>query len=296
MDLGSNFASKLELYLLMGKSMKGAAAAKLIQDATSAPGVFVFGELFELTGIQELSKNEQYKKSYALLELFAYKTFQHYTRRIFASERSSDDQVEASVNCLNGDGEEGKYFFILPYPQLISALAMPSIRDLEDLIIDAIYLDILRGKLDQKEAQLEVEYTMGRDLEPGKVDALLNALKDWASTTSAVLATLDSQISSIASQTAAAKLEKAEYEAHVQQLIKEINDKKETSSSSSNYPPASASSGGSALRKVFSHVNQSSGGDRMDVDEPEVAAAGSKGKNRKAPQAETKPVRKRNRF
>ena len=56
---------------------------------------------------------------------------------------------------------------------------MPTIRELEDLIIDAIYLDILRGKLDQKEQQLEVEYTMGRDLEPGKVENLLAALKGW---------------------------------------------------------------------------------------------------------------------
>ena len=56
---------------------------------------------------------------------------------------------------------------------------MPTIRDLEDLIIDAIYLDILRGKLDQKEQQLEIEYTMGRDLEPGKVESVLSALQNW---------------------------------------------------------------------------------------------------------------------
>jgi COP9 signalosome complex subunit 7 len=68
---------------------------------------------------------------------------------------------------------------ILPYSDLLQALEMPTIRELEDLIIDAIYLDILRGKLDQKEEQLEVEYTMGRDLEPGKLEAVLAALKDW---------------------------------------------------------------------------------------------------------------------
>ncbi|KAG6912801.1 hypothetical protein DXG01_012029, partial [Tephrocybe rancida] len=56
-----------------------------------------------------------------------------------------------------------KIILILPYADP-KALDMPTIRDLEDLIIDAIYLDILHGKLDQKEQQLEVEYTMGRDL------------------------------------------------------------------------------------------------------------------------------------
>jgi len=54
MDSGSNFSAKLEPFLLMAKSLKGAAAAKLIQDATSAPGVFVFSELLELPNIQEV--------------------------------------------------------------------------------------------------------------------------------------------------------------------------------------------------------------------------------------------------
>jgi len=54
MELGANFAAKLEPFLLMSKSAKGVAAAKLIQDATSAPGVFVFAELLELPNIQEV--------------------------------------------------------------------------------------------------------------------------------------------------------------------------------------------------------------------------------------------------
>ena len=54
MDLGSNFSTKLEPFLLMAKSVRGAAAIKLIQDVTSASGVFVFSELLELPNIQEV--------------------------------------------------------------------------------------------------------------------------------------------------------------------------------------------------------------------------------------------------
>ena len=68
---------------------------------------------------------------------------------------------------------------ILAYETLLTSLQMPTIRDLEDLIIDAIYLDVIRGKLDQKEQQFEVEYTMGRDLAPGKVENVLTALQAW---------------------------------------------------------------------------------------------------------------------
>ena len=54
MELGTNITAKLEPFLLMSKSAKGAAAAKLVQDATSAPGVFVFAELLEQPNIQEV--------------------------------------------------------------------------------------------------------------------------------------------------------------------------------------------------------------------------------------------------
>jgi len=54
MDLGAGFLVKLEPFLLMSKSAKGAAAAKLILDATGSPGVLVFGELLDVPSIQEV--------------------------------------------------------------------------------------------------------------------------------------------------------------------------------------------------------------------------------------------------
>lgn len=54
MDLLQNTSSKLEPFLLMSKSAKGAAAAKLIENVTGAPGVYVFGELLDVAGIAEV--------------------------------------------------------------------------------------------------------------------------------------------------------------------------------------------------------------------------------------------------
>jgi COP9 signalosome complex subunit 7 len=61
----------------------------------------------------------------------------------------------------------------------MALLDIPSIRALEDLIIDAIYAELIRGKLDQKGQQFEVQYTLGRDLRPGQLEDLLGALRDW---------------------------------------------------------------------------------------------------------------------
>ena len=55
----------------------------------------------------------------------------------------------------------------MPYSDLSQALDISTARELEDLIIDAIYLDLLHGKLDQKEEQLEVTHTMGETSNQG---------------------------------------------------------------------------------------------------------------------------------
>ncbi|KAF8907712.1 hypothetical protein CPB84DRAFT_1674824 [Gymnopilus junonius] len=261
MDL-ANSSAKLEPFLLMAKSVKGAAAAKLIQDATSAPGVFVFSELLELPNIQELGKSEQQEKFLSLLKLFAYKTYQDYLQHKDSLPPLNQVQItklkHLTIVSLATDRR------ILPYAELLRALDVSNVRELEDLIIDAIYLDLLQGKLDQKEEQLEVSYTMGRDLEPGKLEQVLAALKDWASTTSAVLATLDAKINAIAADTAAAKLNEQEHEKILQNTLKDVHERQKEKSMG----------GGMASRRAAFQVNDRE--NMMDVDEPE-----NKNKNRK---------------
>jgi len=102
--------------------------------------------------------------SYALLHLFSYKTFEEYARTTSSYPTLSPAQIAKL-----------KYLFlatyalnnrILPYATLQAALAVPSIRALEDIIINAMYADIIRSKLDQKREHFEVEWVMGRDLAP----------------------------------------------------------------------------------------------------------------------------------
>lgn len=56
---------------------------------------------------------------------------------------------------------------------------MKNLRELEDLIIDVIYADIVRGKLDQKNSRLEVDYTIGRDIKPTDIDIIIQVLQEW---------------------------------------------------------------------------------------------------------------------
>ncbi|KAJ7080593.1 hypothetical protein B0H15DRAFT_913350 [Mycena belliarum] len=287
MDLGSNFAAKLEPFLLMAKSLKGAAAAKLIADATSAPGVFVFAELLEMSNIQELGKSDTHSKSLALLELFAYRTYEDYMQNKDAFPPLNAAQTiklkHLSIVTLASERR------ILPYPDLLRALDTPTVRELEDLIIDAIYLDILRGKLDQKQAQLEVEYTMGRDLAPGAVDDVLAALRSWADTTAAVLATLDAKLADVAAMGGARRAELADHDKMLQAALREAAERAKDRGAAGMARRSTGLGQGSAGNIYY--------GDAMDVDD--VGGGGgqenAKGKGRKHAQ-ESKPLRKRNRF
>lgn len=46
--------SKLEAFCILAKSARGRAAAELVQEATSTPGLFVFGELLDMQNIKEV--------------------------------------------------------------------------------------------------------------------------------------------------------------------------------------------------------------------------------------------------
>lgn len=67
----------------------------------------------------------------------------------------------------------------IPYSVLLAELELASLRQLEDLIIEAIYTDMIRGKLDQCRRQLEVECCVGRDIQPTDPGHLASILQQW---------------------------------------------------------------------------------------------------------------------
>lgn len=73
-------------------------------------------------------------------------------------------------------------------------LGIANVRDLEDLIIEAIYADIIHGKLDQKNSQLEVDYAIGRDIRVEDINVIVNCLKDWCAACEGVLGCVETQI------------------------------------------------------------------------------------------------------
>ncbi|CAH1115573.1 unnamed protein product [Psylliodes chrysocephalus] len=180
----------LEQFVLLAKTAKGAACTELIRQVLEAPGVYVFGELLDMPNIVELATSD--RKYFNTLELFAFGTFKDYlANKNELLELSSAQQKKLQHLTIVTLATKSK---CIPYNTLLIELDIKNVRDLEDLIIEAIYADIIHGKLDQKNSQLEVDYAVGRDIRAEDINIIVNCLQDWCSSCEGVLSCVENQI------------------------------------------------------------------------------------------------------
>ncbi|ELU07097.1 hypothetical protein CAPTEDRAFT_168475 [Capitella teleta] len=180
-----------EQFVLLAKTAKGMAAVELIKQVLEAPGVYVFGELLDMPSIQELA-NGPHQAYFSLLNLFAFGTCADYrSNKADLPELSGTQGKKLQHLTVVSLATKNK---CLPYSLLLAELDIRNVRELEDLIIEVIYADVIRGKLDQQNQQLEVDYAIGRDIRPEAVSDIVNVLQEWCNGCEAVLSGIETQI------------------------------------------------------------------------------------------------------
>jgi len=180
----------IQSFVLISKSAKGKACAAVIQQALSAPNVYVFGELLEMPNVLQLAETED-KKVLELLKIFAYGTYSDFKAGQFPplSAIQTKKLKQLTIVSLSSQSK------VIPYSVLQQQLEIAELRELEDLIIDAIYQGIIHGQLDQKKKQLEVEHSMGRDIRPEALDEMIQVLTDWSGQADVLLKSIKEKIS-----------------------------------------------------------------------------------------------------
>ncbi|KFV53501.1 COP9 signalosome complex subunit 7b [Tyto alba] len=191
----------LEQFILLAKGTSGSALTALINQVLEAPGVYVFGELLELTNVQELAEGS-HAAYFQLLNLFAYGTYPDYVvlNLVFLTLTANKDNLpELTVTQKN----KLKHLTIvslasrmkcIPYSVLLKDLDMRNLRELEDLIIEAVYTDIIQGKLDQRNQVLEVDFCIGRDIQKKDISNIVKTLQEWCDGCEAVLLGIEQQV------------------------------------------------------------------------------------------------------
>lgn len=184
----------LEQFVLLAKSAKGAAAVELIKQVLDAPGVYVFGELLDMPNIQELGEGgvPLHKGYLQLLYLFSFGTYGEYKEQKGNLPELTPVQIKKLKHLtVVSLANKSKY---IPYTALLEELDISNVRELEDLIIEAIYADIIHGKLDLKNQHLEVDYTIGRDVRPEVLPSIINILQEWCDASEITLANIETQV------------------------------------------------------------------------------------------------------
>jgi len=182
----------LEQYILLAKGAKGNAAVALVKQVLEAPGVYVFGELLDMANIVELKTNSAHAPYYELLNLFAYGVYGDYVRESskfpdLSSLMSTKLRHLTMVSLATGQKS-------IPLVTLGNQLGITNNRELEDLIIEAIYADVIHGKLDQKNGIVEVDYAIGRDIKPEDQPNIIATLQSWCDTCDTMLTNIDQLI------------------------------------------------------------------------------------------------------
>ncbi|KAH8899298.1 hypothetical protein GQ53DRAFT_306369 [Thozetella sp. PMI_491] len=219
--------SALEPFLALTKSATSPrAAADLITRATSAPNTFVFTELLQAQQIQALASSAEFTAYLTLLQIFSYGTYSSYQKATGLPSLNDAQTLklrQLSLLTLAGTGTAEAH----GYAALIDGLGLSSHRDLEDLVVSAVYAGLVNAQLDPKNQTVLFNSVAAlRDVAPGAIGGLLTSLQAWADRCDATLASLEAQIADVR---LAADRRAAESEAWKQRIDKLAEDETKVS-------------------------------------------------------------------
>merc|ERR1711971_1347938 len=135
---------------LLKKAADGASAKDLTAEALANATLFTFGELLELPVIQSSNVEKR------TLEIFCYGTWKDYQKSgLPALDEGQTRKLKwltlASLAARHGE---------LSYELLRGELEIAELRELEDLVLDAIYLGIIGAKIDQQRQRVIVDFAI----------------------------------------------------------------------------------------------------------------------------------------
>jgi COP9 signalosome complex subunit 7 len=154
-----------------------------------------------------------------LLQIFSYGTYSSYktTEGLPAlAEVQATKLRQLSLLSLVRDRQN------LSYAALQEALDLPGAREVETLVISAVYAGLLHATLDPARAVVQVSSVAPlRDLAPGAIPEMATALKKWSDRCTTTLDGLDLQIKEIRTIAAARQREQRLADEKLQQLMNE---------------------------------------------------------------------------
>lgn len=194
------------------------AAADLITHATSAQGTYIFTELLASPSIHGLASSPEYQPYLTQLQLFSnglYSTYASTPNLPDLNDRQRLKLRQLSLLTLSRNKEN------LTYPALQQHLGLTSPREVEDLVISAVYAGLLDAKLNPLRSVVQVSSVAPlRDVQPGTVPSIVATLQNWSQRCDATLAEIEANIANIKREAARKANDKREWDRTFQAVMK----------------------------------------------------------------------------
>jgi len=199
----------MEKYLALVKNTTGRACANLISDMLSSDDVFLFGEIISEKNIIALASFTEYSTYPALLQLFAYGTLAQYNPAIHPELNAKQSAKLKLLTLL--DLASKCPTSSLPYSTIAAACDLQTPESLTELLIKALDLKLIDGKLDVKHQVFWVKSCVGRDCADS--DGLLRVLEGWLANNEAVIEGIRENVARVGAEEAKVVKEKEKFEA-----------------------------------------------------------------------------------
>ncbi len=82
----------------------------------------------------------------------------------------------------------------LGYELLKRELDIDNLRELEDLVLDAIYQGLIEGKIDQQSQKVFVDFAIGRDVRDADLLRVQEVLANWVARSSSLVKLMEEKI------------------------------------------------------------------------------------------------------
>ncbi|XP_027197367.2 COP9 signalosome complex subunit 7b-like [Dermatophagoides pteronyssinus] len=167
----------------------------IIRQALESPSIYVFGELLDVSNIKALVDTE-YEPYLNLLNIFAFGTYQDYRKQKRDSPHKLPDLSELMIIKLRHLSivSLARCRRHIPYQILMQELDLDNIRQLEDMIIEVIYANVIKGTMDQRNNRVEIDRTIARDVREEDFQTITNVLNEWCRTCENILSNIEHQI------------------------------------------------------------------------------------------------------
>ncbi|KAJ1916840.1 hypothetical protein IWQ60_007981 [Tieghemiomyces parasiticus] len=156
----ANLLANVQPYLdALAQAADADHASSIVDETAAARGVFAFTELLHSPAVQQLKDTP----AYSLIELFAFGNWRqwHDNHRKTIPLNAAQELKLRQLSLLS----LANHSKTLTYASMQRELGLVSTAELESVIIDAFYQEIIQGKLSQARQELALESAVGRDVD-----------------------------------------------------------------------------------------------------------------------------------